>query len=360
MSRPSRRVPVFPRALAFLPALVLVASAVIAPLTPATARSAGTASTRTLNRAQAAAGWLARQMTDGSHFVTTFGGSTFPDQGLTIDAILAFAAAGTGDNYGGRAIAWLARPHILAGYIGNGTTGSFAGATAKLMLAVEVRGMRPGSFGGVNLISRLARLITPSGRYSDHSRFGDFSNAFSQSLAIVALSRLGGAPALAVRFLARSECPDGGFPLEFGQAACTSEPDATAMAVQALLAARQVAPAKRGLHWLARVQRPDGGFSEMPGAPPDSNSTGLAGEAFASAGWHMRAIFARNFLVRLQVGCSGRPADRGALAFDPTGFNKSTAPRATAQGILGLADVGLARLSAGDSQPGDPRLACPS
>ena len=56
----------------------------------------------------------------------------------------------------------------------------------------------------------------------------------------------------------------------------------------------------------------------------------------------------------------GSPHGRGALAFTDQGFRAATATRATAQGILGLADIGLARLSARGSQPGDPHLACSS
>jgi hypothetical protein len=330
------------RVAVLLPSLALAVTAVASPATASTASPAGSPATQNLG--QAAAGWLARQMVGGSHFTDTFDGTTYPDQGLTIDSIFAFAATGTADNYGARAIAWLARPHILASYIGNGTTSAYAGATAKLLLAAEVRGVDPATFGGVNLPARLASLLTPSGRYSDQSKFGDFSNAFSQSLAILATTRLGGAPASAVSFLVSTECADGGFPLD----------------VQALLAAGQTAPAQRGLHWLARAQQPDGGLAESAGDAPDANSTGLAGEAFAAAGWHMRAVLARQFLVSLQVGCSGPPRERGAIAFDDTGFAKGTAARATGQGTLGLADVGLSRLTSAGERSGDPRLACSS
>jgi hypothetical protein len=308
---------------------------------------------------QAAAGWLARQMTRGNHFVDVFNGTTFPDQGLTIDAIFAFAAARTADDYAARAAAWLARRSILTGYIGNGTTSSFAGATANLLLATEVRGLDPATFGGVNLPARLSALLTASGRYSDHSKFGDFSNAFSQSLAVIATSRLGGAAPSAVSFLAGSECSDGGFPLDFGQKTCAPDPDATALDVQALLAAGRPGPARRGLSWLASVQRSDGGFASPPSTLSNTNSTGLAGEAFAVGGRFKNAARARAFLLSVQVGCAAKPARRGALAFTDQGFRAATAARATAQGILGLADAGLARLSARGSRPGDPHLACP-
>jgi hypothetical protein len=314
----------------------------------------------TVNPGQAAAGWLARQMTDASHFTETFDGVTYPDQGLTIDSIFAFAATGTADNYGARAIAWLARGHILRNYIGNGTTSAYAGATANLLLAAEVRGVDPDTFGGVNLPARLASLLTSSGRYSDHSKYGDFSNVFSQSLAIIALTRLGGAPADAVSFLTGSECANGGFPIYFDETKCASDPDATGMAVQALLAAGQSGPAGQGLKWLAKVQQPDGGFSVKPSALPNSNSTGLAGEAFAAAGWSHNAMLAQSFLQSVQVGCSGKRFQQGAIAYNSLGFRRGTAAFATAQGILGLADVGLVQLTASGSYPGAPRLACSS
>jgi hypothetical protein len=308
-------------------------------------------------RGQAASGWLARQMTQGSHFVTVYGGVSYPAQGETIDALLAFAATKSANGYGARAINWLRTPAVLSNYIGAGTE-SYAGATAKVALAAEVRGINPARFGKVNLIKRLARLLAKSGRYSDHSAFGDYSNAFSQALAIIALSRDGGAPAKAVRFLIASECKNGGFPLDFAQKKCVSDTDSTAMDVQALLAARHRAAAIRGLTWLTRVEHHNGGFDAAGGKVPDANTTGLAGEAFAAAGWSHRAAFAAKFLRSLQLGCSARYSARGAIAYDATGFVRSTAIDATAQGSLGLADVSLARISARGSRGGDPRLVC--
>ncbi len=335
-------------------AFVTVALGCTAVAAPALAAQAGTAA-----RTQAASGWLARQMVDGSHFVTVYDKVTYPDQGETIDAIFAFAATKTANDYGARAIGWLEEPAVLSNYIGSGTE-SYAGATAKVALAAEVRGINPAKFGKVNLVARLAKLLTKSGRYSDHSAFGDFSNAFSQSLAIIMLSRDGGAPAKAVRFLISSECKNGGFPLNFAQKTCLSDTDSTAMDVQALLASGQRAAALRGLSWLASVQKSDGGLDAAGGTLPNANTTGLAGEAFAAAGWDRQAALAAKFLSSLQRGCSAPSAQRGALEYDSTGFAESTAIDATAQGILGLADISLAKLSAHGSSNGAPRLACAS
>ena len=317
------------------------------------------AATPSSSRAGVASGWLARQLTNRSHLVTKFQGSTFPNQGGTIDVIFAFAATGTANDYGARAINWLKRPAILSNYIGNGTKSSFAGSTAKVMLAAQVRGFNPAKFGGVNLPARLAKLLTPSGRYSDHSKFGDFSNAFSQALAIIALSRSGRPPAKAVSFLVSTECKNGGFPLNFAQQTCASDPDSTAMDVQALLAAGRPGVAHRGLRWLASVQQRNGGFVASGSKAANANTTGLAGEALAAGRWFGRAARARDFLLSLQVGCSAS-ANRGALAFDKAGFKHSTAISATAQGILGLADVGLAKLTARGASRVAPRLRCAS
>jgi hypothetical protein len=309
---------------------------------------------------QAASGWLARQLVNGNHFVTVYSGTAYPNQGETIDAIFAFAATKSANHNGARAIRWLERPGVLSSYIGSGTE-SYAGATAKVALAAEVRGINPARFGTTNLIRRLGKLLTKSGRYSDHSQYGDFSNAFSQSLAIIALTRHGGAPASAVSFLVSSECKNGGFPLNFGQKTCVSDTDSTAMDVQALLAAGgHRAAAVRGLTWLKRVQHPGGGLDASGATRPNANTTGLAGEAFAAARWFRNAALAAKFLRGLQLGCSARSSQRGAIAYDSAGFAKSTAIDATAQGILGLADVSLAGLSASGSSYGAPRLACAS
>jgi hypothetical protein len=338
------------RAAVFLITVTLGCTAVVGPALAATPASAAT-------RPQAAAGWLARQMVQRSHFVTVYDGVTYPAQGETIDAILAFAATKSANVYGARAIDWLEKSSVLDNYIGTGTE-SYAGETAKLALAAEVRGINPARFGPVNLLARLAKLLTKSGRYSDHSVDGDYSNAFSQSLAIVALSRHGGAPAKAVSFLIASECKNGGYPLDFGQKTCVSDPDSTALDAQALLAAGQRAAALRGLQWLVGVQKRNGGLDAAGGTVPNANTTGLAGEAFAAAGWKYHPALAAKFLTSLQVGCSASAAKRGALKFDSTGFAESTAVDATAQGILGLTDISLAKLSASGSSNRTPRLAC--
>ncbi|MFB6888598.1 prenyltransferase/squalene oxidase repeat-containing protein [Kitasatospora sp. NPDC056327] len=339
-------------ALAFATALP---AATAAHATPATGSSS------TIRPDAAAAGWLARQLVDGDHFESVFDDTAYPDQGLTIDAVLAFAAARSSDGAAARATAWLAEPGVLAGYLGDGTTEAYAGATAKLLLAAEVRGEDPTAFGGVDLPARLRSLRTPSGRFSDRSQWGDYSNAFGQSLALIALHRTpGGAPAAAVDFLAGSQCADGGFPVSFGQATCTADADATALAVQALAATGRPAKAASGLGWLTAHQNADGGFAAAGATTSNANTTGLATQALLSNARFGAGLKGWSRLVKFQQRCDADPAVRGAIAYDASGFNPGTGTRATAQAVLGLAGTPLATLSAAGARPDAPTLACPA
>ncbi|MFD8322444.1 prenyltransferase/squalene oxidase repeat-containing protein [Kitasatospora purpeofusca] len=349
---------------ATLPAATAARAAAPAPTatapTSSTSSASGDAAT-TYRPDAAAAGWLARQLVNGDHFESVFDGTAYPDQGLTIDAVLAFAAASSADQAAARATAWLARPDILVGYLGDGTTEAYAGATAKLLLAAEVRGSSPSAFGGVDLPARLRSLLTPSGRFSDRSQWGDYSNAFGQSLALIALQRTpGGAPASAVDYLAAAQCADGGFPIAFGQPTCTADTDATALAAQALAATGRSAKAKAGLDWLTAHQNTDGGFAAAGATTSNANSTGLATSALLPGGRFISGLKGWSSLVKLQQGCSADPAVRGAVAYDASGFNSANATRATAQAVLGLSGQGLAGLSAHGARPSAPTLACPA
>ncbi|MCZ7423585.1 MULTISPECIES: prenyltransferase/squalene oxidase repeat-containing protein [unclassified Micromonospora] len=334
-----------------LAALTLTTPTIAAPTIAAPAHAGAV-------RTDAAAGWLARQLVDGERFEAVFDGVAYPDQGLTLDAVFAFAAAGVADDFGAQALAWVTRPDVRDGYIGDGTTEAYAGATAKLALAVAVRGADPTDVGGVDLIARLRSLQDPDGRFTDRSAWGDYSNAFSQSFAIFALDRTAqGVPAVAAGWLAGTRCPDGGYPLLPEQPVCVSDVDATAVAVQALRAAGRPADAAAGLRWLVSVQRADGGFTNSGGVA-NANSTGLAAQALRDGGRPLAWVRARVFLAGLQVGCAAPVTDRGAVDFDGGVFDPGTAPRATTQAVLGLAGTGYARLSTVAATTGAPTLRC--
>ncbi|GAA2698319.1 MULTISPECIES: peptidase [Actinosynnema] len=329
----------------------LIVTGLLAPALPAQAEP-------TASPGGAASGWLARQLVDGDHLETTFDGVAYPDHGLTADAVLAFAAAGVARDSGAKATAWLAKPENLPQYLGDGTTESYAGAHAKVALLAQVQGADPAAFGGVDLITRLTALQAPSGRFSDKSQYGDYSNGITQSLAVIALERHGSAPQAAVDYLVGQACAGGGFPQRLEQATCEPDVDTTGYAAQAMLAAGKSAEAAKALDWLVSVQGATGGFTDFSPAPkPNANSTGLAAQALRVGGRAAAADKAVAFLTGLQVGCAGAEANRGAIGYDASGFDAGTATRATAQAVLGVAGVGLTALEAGGSAD-VPTLKC--
>lgn len=338
-----------------------VAAAVTATVTAAlliTPGLTGAAHAATPEPADVAAGWLSGQLAGGDHMETVFSGTAYPDAGLTADVVFALDAAGVAQSAATKATTWLKGQ--VATYTGDGTTESYAGALAKLSLVAEAQGQDPHAFGGSDLLARLsAQMDAGSGRFKDVSAYGDYSNAITQSLAVLALKRDAAAPALAVDYLVGQQCPNGGFPVAFEQASCGADVDATGYAVQALRAVGRTSAVDAALTWLTAQQRSNGGFGGSgPTAETNSNSTGLAVVALSLGGRTAAADAGRAYLLSLQVGCSGAAADRGAIAYDAAGFSAGTAPRATSQAIPGLAAVGLDTVTSSGTTQGFPTLAC--
>lgn len=348
-----------PLVLAVSVALVLAAAA------PASAAPATAASTT--DPGEAAAGWLARQFSGGNHLESCFGAQCFPDYGLTADAVFGLASAKVAGGSISRATAWLAAN--AAAYIGaTDGTGPYPGSYAKLALVAEVTSRDPATFGGIDLLSRLRDLQCPhagctagqDGAFRNALPDGGFANDVTQSLAILALSRSArpadrAAVPAAAAFLNRQQCtPTAGFPTYFRTAGtCTSDVDPTAFAVQALLAAGTRPTG--AVSWLAAQRQPSGGF--VGNGVANANTTGLAVEALSAAGRDTGASQA--FIGRLQIGCAGAVADRGAISYDgPATFKTATAVRATPQGILGLTKVPLATLAATGASAVVPVLNC--
>jgi len=305
----------------------------------------------------AAASWLAGRFVDGNHLETVFDGTGYPDQGLTADAVLAFDGVGVAQDLAVAATDWLAEPDNVSFYAGNGTTDSYAGPLAKLALVAIAQGADPTDFGGVNLIDDLQARQADSGRFSDLSGFGDFSNAITQSLAVISLLRAGEDAADGAGYLAAAPCDDGGFPLQFEQPTCASQVDATGFAVQAMLAADLDASA--ALDYLEGAQQPSGGFGDSGlGGVANANSTALAAQALRVGGRTDAADGAVEYLLSLQVGCDGPTDQRGAIRYDDAGSGDTQ--RATAQGLLGLSGVGLFEVDNTDAAAAVPAFDCPA
>ena len=351
-----------PTSLALVTALTLASlaptAAVAGPTTDdspgATAAPAGA----TDDRAEAAAGWLADQLVDGERIEVTFdfgeGPQTFPDQGLTADVVFALAGAGLAAGHIEAATDWL---EAQAGaYTGAGNEEVYAGSVAKLLLVAETTD-RSTTFGGLDLVDLLESREQDSGRFTDDSESGDFSNAISQSLAVLALERTADtAPSTtAVDYLVDQACEDGGFPEQLEADDCSSQADATGYAVQALLATGETDVAGDAAAWLVAEQGDDGGFTGAEDSA-NANSTGLAAIALSLAGEDAAAEDAQQFLLGLQT----RDCELGAGSIRYDAADGGDPVRATAQALPGLDGVGLAAASAAGASDTTPRFDCPS
>jgi hypothetical protein len=233
------------------------------------------------------------QLTDGDHYEA--GG--FVQYGTTVDIALGLAAAGTQPD---ALAAFLDEPETVDAY----THGApfdredavYAGPTAKLAVTASLLGLDPRDVGGEDLLANLAALESESGRFSDVSDFGDFSNVIGQSFAVLAQTAATGLQPddAAIDFLLGARCDDGGFPIDFpANGACESSPDATGLAIQALDAADPVegpgdlddarlAALTGAVRWLESSRSADGYWEAFDA--PNVNSTGYAAMALIAVG----------------------------------------------------------------------------
>ena len=283
--------------------------------------------------------WLEAQLTGGLIHNDTFGG--FDDYGLTADTAFALSALG------GHADALTQIGDALAQHVNDWTTyGSdlYAGSVAKAAVLARTVGADPTSFGGVDLIDRLNGLVATQapikGRIQDQGA-SDYANVIGQAFAVRALGRSDSARYPSVRnFFLKQQCRAGYFRLSFAPAdapkqGCTAasapDTDVTSLAIislESLPAAErrtdQVRAAIRdAVTWLEGQQKNSGAFgggTSTKGA--NTNSTGLAGWAFAEAGKCGVAVKAATWVRSLQV-TDQVAGERGGIAYNRAGFNSA-------------------------------------
>jgi hypothetical protein len=290
-------------------------------------------------RAGQAASWQASQLSRGRIHNGQFG---FDDWGLTVDTGLMLAADGSQQAKLAR-LQRTVRNHY-ADYTGKGGE-KYAGAVAKTLVLVRVLRKNPRDFGSANVRAQLRRLMDRSGpdrgRFSDASEFGDNSNVIGQSYAVLGLARTGGVPQAAVGYLLKQRCPAGFFRLfpVTGQTCRQSDGspdvDATSLAVQALLSARQhgaTVPAgsiRESARWLASAQRRNGSFGGgFTTQNSNSNSTGLAANALIATGHRAARLRAADWAAKLQItraraGDGPARTDVGAIAYRPAALQRA-------------------------------------
>ena len=329
-----------------------------------------------------AAGFMVRTLAARGHHYN-YPGSTFFDGGNTIDAVLGLDGAGLGSTEAASAFAYLTAN--VGGYIGTDYSSLYAGATGKALLAVVAQGANPRDVGPkhLDLLAELGKSLGAAepGRYSDLPVTGcgyspcDYSNTIGQALDVIGVGRATGTvPQSAADYLLAQQCADGGFRGDLGAAggACTSDVDATAFAVQAVIGLQGATDpaAVKALSFLAARQAANGGFLNSDGQY-NANTAGVAAQAFAAGGRAVELARAQQFLASLQLDCTATAALRGGIAF--TAADRSTltktpgntaaldrALRATPQATLGLAGGDLLTVTSDGASAAAPAATCPT
>jgi hypothetical protein len=224
-----------------------------------------------------AVAWLLTQQGDDGGF-TGFSGES--DPGITIDAIIALAAArdagiDSGDAID-RAVEYLESDDVALVYIQGG-----AGQAAKLVLGLVAVNLDPAEFAMVDALS-----IVQSGMDGESGIYG--TGMFDHALAVLALTATGNdVPDEAIEAFAATQAENGGWAFDASTASEGVDSNTTALGVQALVGAGQGDSdlVAEGLRYLESVWT-DGGatYSHAPDMEPDANSTALAIQAFAVAG----------------------------------------------------------------------------
>jgi LPXTG-motif cell wall-anchored protein len=337
-------------------ATTATATATTTTATTATATSTSTAPrlrplATTGPAADRAAAYLVGQLADGDHVVGAFG----PDLGQTADVVLALSSVSSQDAARDAAATYLAAhldDYVHGAAFADGSAGSekkganYAGPTGKAIVAALAAGQDPRALGGFDLVAELTDLMVTSGadagRFADDSAFGDFSNPVGQAFDIIALRRASGdVPDAAVRFLLTAQCADGGFDDAYPASAkaCQSNPDATGLALQALVAvgvtdaaSDSSCAAGAALAWLRGHDAANGSYASGAVDPTATAAANVNSTAYAALG-----------LTAAKAGTSAQVAyltkvqnPDGGLPIVPTSKDKASNVLATAQALGAL------------------------
>lgn len=334
------------------------------------------------------AAWLERQLTGGVVHNDQY---DFDDLGLTADVALGLAEVGGRDDTV-RAVVDAIEPRAEGEYYTSswgGTTTTYAGSLAKLLVLAQTAGVDATSFGGVDLVARLeGRVAGPGpaeGRIQNQNdSFGD-ANVIGQAFAAAGLRAAGSSRAGVVTdFLLAQQCPGGFFRLDFtpgtgaadqscDEGAPGSAPNTDATAIAMLQLSEQVdasptvaAAWQKARAWLASRQKADGSFGGGPTTEEsNANSTGLAGWALGGPAGALAARWLRDRQASFYDVCDALVRERGALAYDDaalaagrsggiTAESRDQFRRASAQALPALRHLAV------DPDPADPVLSGPS
>ena len=166
-----------------------------------------------------------------------------------------------------------------------------AGACGELIQAVAAAGLTPAAFGGIDLLTTLDGFYAPT--------TGVFGNgeAFIQTLAIQGLvAAHQPVPPAALNHLVAAQDSDGGWDYllikddpNSGTNFDTSDTNSTAMVLMTLDAAGMHGRDRSALTWLHTQQDADGGFPYQAGSGTDPDSTALVLQALIATGQNPQA-----------------------------------------------------------------------
>lgn len=266
--------------------------------------------------AEAAGAWVAAQFDQPTPDWQDFGPSIYAD------ITLGLTAAGVEDDTADDALATLA---VLSGELLGSPGSAPVGAIGKVVLAIEARGEDPVTYlPERDVEAELRGLLGDDGQFAG-------ADVFNQALAILGLAATDdGVPGAAGEWLASRQCDTGDFTFvgDCPAPPGSEDPDTTAIALQALLAAGETDSAAAATAWLLSWQGEDGSISSFGTA--NANSTATVAQALRAAGERGAADRAAAFVAGLQV--DGPAGDAGGIRFAatdpaPNGF-------ATIQGLL--------------------------
>jgi hypothetical protein len=320
----------FVRRAAALVAAPALATAALVATSGAPAQAAVT--TPPTPAATAAAAWLDGKLVNGLL-------DADPAQaGSTIDLALSLVASGTSPATVAKVRAGL--DSVLDEYTAEGP-----GATAKAAHFYEAIGVGASD----ELVQQLEDAVDDS--------TGELGSVYDQVWAVQALREAGSDEiGTATEFLVDQRCDGGGW--GYLAPACTSDVDATAWAVLALLPRATEPDVKAavdaGLTWLRSVQFADGGFGWNPAdaTSANANSTGLAGWALGAAGQTDPAARAASWVASRQVvalpacGVTKADAENGAIAPDQTGLDTARQQGLAAEDLATWKRAGAQALAA--------------
>lgn len=356
--------------------VIVVALAATMTSMPAPAGASPSSGGPPVTAAAAGAGWIGRQ----------FKKDAIPEKGgggnasYTAQAVLAFVAAGVGQQTAENAITWLEQHD--ESYVSPGGTDD-PDALSLVALAAVAMGVDPRKFGGTapedDLIARIEATQQTSG--PDAGLFGTqdptYDGAYRQGLALMALATQGIDNPAGVAWLQDQQCADGGWqsyrsdtsePCDPPDPSTFTGPDtnSTTLAVEGLVAQGASFPVDP-LGFFESAQNSDGGFGFIGSSSeePDADSTGLVIQALVDLGQLHNPAFTQSggatpmsALDTFQLGCSATKAHRGSFAYQPSAKGK-LAPNmlATLQAVPGAAEAPFP-LSPKTLAGGLPRLSC--